>query len=81
VLNEILPVERPLIAPYLTKVDKLIRTGIDDINWKSEGIDIFIAGALDQVRNMHDNQTTMKNNLASIEQISKEWNVSLIDRG
>jgi len=53
VLTEILPAERPLIAPYLMKVDKLVRAGIEDINWKSEGIDIFIAGALDQVRQMH----------------------------
>jgi dynein heavy chain len=80
VLNELLPVEKPLIAPYLMKVDKCIRVGVEDMNWKSVGIDTFITNALDNVRSMHDILMIMKNNLSSIEELCRSWNTALIDR-
>ena len=80
VLQQLLPVEKPLVAPYLAKFDKIIQQGIQDLNWCSNGVDEFIAVAVEQIENVHRIVKTMKDNLSMIEIILKEWNKAMIQR-
>ena len=50
VLAILLPVEKPLVAPYLTKFDNAVEKGISSMNWKSNGITEFISDAMEQVK-------------------------------
>ena len=38
VLQCLLPVEKPLVLPYLTKFDGVVEKGLSSMNWKSNGI-------------------------------------------
>lgn len=80
VLEKLLPVEKPLVAPYLAKFDAIIQEGIQDLNWCSDGVDNFIASSLEQVKNVHSILKTMKDNLSKIEVILNEWNEPMIAR-
>ena len=44
VLRVLLPVERPLVLPYLTKFDNVVEKGLTAMNWKSNQINEFISG-------------------------------------
>lgn len=50
VLNSLLPVERPLVMPYLNKFDLVIEKGLTTMNWKSASINEFIADSMEQVK-------------------------------
>lgn len=50
VLLQLLPVEKPLVRPYLDKFDKAISSGLSQMNWNSEGINEFIDDSMEQVR-------------------------------
>lgn len=72
VLNILLPVERPLVLPYLTKFDNAIEKGLTQMNWKSNGIHEFIADSMEQVAIVSEVVKTMKENLRNInEQLYK----------
>ena len=38
VLDLLLPVESPLVLPYLTKFDNVVEKGLSTMNWKTNGI-------------------------------------------
>ena len=80
VLNQLLPVEKPLVAPFLAKFDKVVEKGIISLNWRSDCIDVFIKEAMDQVQHVHDILKTMKDNKSMIESTLKKWNRPMIDR-
>jgi len=80
VLKQLLPVEKPLVAPYLAKFDAIIQEGIQDLNWCSNGVDNFITASMAQVENVHSILKTMKDNLSKIEVILKEWNKPMVER-
>lgn len=50
VLLQLLPVEKPLVRPYLDKFDKVISSGLSQMNWNSSGINDFIEESMEQVR-------------------------------
>lgn len=37
VLNILLPVEKPLVLPYLIKFDAMVEKGLTTMNWKTNG--------------------------------------------
>ena len=80
VLSQLLPVEKPLVDPYLTKFDCVIEKGISTLNWRSEGVDEFIAKSMEQVTKVHGILKTMKDNFTAIEEILQNWDKPIIDR-
>mmetsp|Transcript_22603 Transcript_22603/g.32368 ORF Transcript_22603/g.32368 Transcript_22603/m.32368 type:complete len:273 (-) Transcript_22603:259-1077(-) len=48
-LGLLLPVERPLIAPYLTKFDHVAERGLAVLHWRSHRVDEFISDAMKEV--------------------------------
>lgn len=50
VLLQLLPVEKPLVRPYLDKFDRVINAGLSQMNWNSVGINEFIEESMEQVR-------------------------------
>lgn len=80
VLNQLLPVERPLVAPYLAKFDCAVENGISVLNWRSDGIESFIDASMKQVTIVHDILKTMKDNFRAVEDILDTWNSPLIER-
>jgi dynein heavy chain len=80
VLNQLLPVEKPLVAPYLAKFDNVIEQGIHELNWCSDGVDLFIKDSMEQVQNVHRILKTMKDNLSTIQMTLREWNKPMMER-
>ena len=79
-LNSLLPVEKPLVQQYITKINKTVQRGLKQMNWKSHGIDLFITEAMADVRAADTILSNLKNNLASIDSILAEWKHSLLER-
>ena len=50
VLDSLLPVEKPLIDPYLAKFDVAIQPGLETLNWQSDGVTEFIGDSMEQVK-------------------------------
>ncbi|KAL7489135.1 hypothetical protein ACHAW6_014715 [Cyclotella cf. meneghiniana] len=80
ILNNLLPVEKPLVDSYLTKFDLAVKPGIEHLNWKSDGIDEFLANSTEQVKVVHGIMKTMKDNLAAMQDIIKKWDRPMIER-
>ena len=73
VLKNMLPVERPLVDPYLTKFDLAVQRGIESLYWRSDGVNDFISESMDQVKIVHDILKTMKDNLSAVQSIVEKW--------
>jgi len=80
VLNILLPVERPLAMPYLTKFDQSVEKGLSTMNWKSNGITDFIADSMEQVKLVSEVVRTMKNNLRGVNDQLVAYNKPLLIR-
>ena len=80
VLRNMLPVESPLVDPYLKKFDLVVQPGIESLNWRSDGVNGFIAESMDQVKIVHDILKTMKDNLAAVQDIVEKWDKPMITR-
>lgn len=64
VLLQLLPVEKPLVRPYLDKFDRVINTGLSQMNWNSNGINDFIEESMEQVR-------TTFNEISDVRQVGQ----------
>jgi dynein heavy chain len=80
VLSILLPVERPLVMPYLTKFDQVVERGLTQMNWKSAGITEFIGDCMDQVKAVSEIVTTMKDNLKKVNTTLSSYNRPLLIR-
>jgi dynein heavy chain len=80
VLRVLLPVERPLVLPYLTKFDNVVEKGLTAMNWKSNQINEFISDSMEQVKVVHEVCKTMKDNLNHIEETLESYNKPLLVR-
>ena len=69
----LLPVEEPLVKGHLEKIDKIIRKGIEQMNWKSNGIDLFIQEVMACVKNADTILSSLKTNLSSAEEAMEAW--------
>ena len=52
VMLQLLPVEKPLVRPYLDKFDRAINAGLGQMNWNSDGINEFVEESMEQVRQL-----------------------------
>lgn len=90
--TSLLPVERPLVRNQLDRLDKMISQGIGDgksktksgtgLNWKSNGIELFISEAMTEAKEVTEVLHVMKGNLKRIQQITESWESQpVFDRG
>ncbi|KAJ1439145.1 dynein heavy chain and region D6 of dynein motor-domain-containing protein [Ochromonadaceae sp. CCMP2298] len=85
----LLPVERPLVRAQLDRIDKTLSQGVGEgkvkaksLNWKSNGIDLFIGETMTEVKEVSEMLQMLKNNLKSVEQTVSMWQSSpIFDRG
>jgi dynein heavy chain len=80
VLMQLLPVEKPLVQPYLEKFDRAIANGTTQLCWKSDGIDEFIDQGMEHVLQVHEVTRTMKTNLGNVKQELQSWAAPLMER-
>jgi len=80
ILNEMLPVERPLIAPYLIKFDNVVEKGLEELSWRSDGVEEFITESMKHVKIVHGLLKTITDNFRVIDQIISKWNVPMFTR-
>ncbi|CAM9107555.1 unnamed protein product [Discosporangium mesarthrocarpum] len=80
VLLQLLPVEKPLVRPYLDKFDRMVNAGLSQLNWKSSGINEFIEESMEQVTAVHEVMRTMKTNLANVKNVLRVWERPLMER-
>ncbi len=80
VLDVLLPVEKPLVAPYLAKFDASIEKGISSLNWKSNGISDFISDSMDQVNIVNNIVQKMKENLRNINEQLENYRKPILQR-
>jgi dynein heavy chain len=80
VLSQLLPVEKPLVQPYLTKFDDAIESGISSLNWRAERVDEFIEASMIEVKVVHEVLKTMKDNFTEVETHMTKWDVPLVER-
>ena len=87
--DDLLPVERPLVKSQLEKLDKTLAMGVGDgksksksLNWKSNGIDLFIEEAMTESREVSELLQMLKGNLKHIEGSVDTWSKEpLFERG
>lgn len=80
VLNILLPVEKPLVMPYLVKFDAMIEKGLTSMNWKSNGIKEFIDEAMSQISSVSELVHTMKRSMSTIHELLSSNNKPLLIR-
>ena len=80
VQTSLLPVERPLIKNLLEKIDKTLAFGVGEgkhkakaLNWKSNGIDVFIAETMTEMTDLSAMLQMLKGNLKHIEDTVNKW--------
>ena len=85
----LLPVERPLVKAQLDRIDKTLSQGIGEgknkakaLNWKSNGIDIFIGETMAEVKEVSEMLQMLKGNLKAVEQAVAVWQTApIFERG
>ena len=80
ILDRLLPVERPLVMPYLSRFDVVVECGITSLTWKSDGIDEYLSECMNQITKVDGILVTIKNNFATIQDIIASWNSPLFER-
>ena len=80
VLSSLLPVEKPLVNPYLAKFDVAIQPGLESLNWRSDGVSEFIGESMEQAKVVHGILKTMKDNLGAVQDIVNKWGSPMIER-
>ena len=77
--SSLLPVERPLVKSQLDKMDRTLAQGVGEgkkaksLNWKSNGIDLFIEEAMTEAKEVSDLLQMLKGGLKHIESNTDAW--------
>eukprot|EP00984_Skeletonema_dohrnii_P005277 scaffold1843_cov107-Skeletonema_dohrnii-CCMP3373.AAC.8 len=80
VLSTMIPVEKPLVVPYLEKFDLVVQPGLETLNWQSPGVEEFIRDSMEQVKIVHGVLKTMQDNLSTMKDIIAQWERPMIER-
>jgi dynein heavy chain, axonemal len=80
VLNSLLPVEKPLVLPYLNKFDLVVERGLTVMNWKTNGINEFIVESMEQITSVNEVVRTMKENMRLITEQLENYRKPLLAR-
>lgn len=68
-----LPIEAPLMRPYLEKADAILAQGMKTLTWKSSGIDTFMADAANAVNEASTVHSKIKENLYALKGFVVKW--------
>ncbi|KAF4030914.1 Dynein heavy chain C-terminal domain [Phytophthora infestans] len=74
------PLEEPLVRRHIQNIDACAGRGIEELNWKSSGIDTFIDECRKAVEGANEIVTNLKENLNTIQDTLSAWNVPLLER-
>lgn len=74
------PLEEPLVRRHINNIDASVGRGIDELNWKSTGIETFIDECRKAVEGANEIVTNLKDNLSTIQDTLVAWNAPLFER-
>jgi dynein heavy chain len=80
ILATLLPVEKPLLADRIDKMNKALQQGIDELKWNSQNIDPFIKQAMATVSSVDELVRKMKDNVKKMHNAMDKWKKSLFER-
>ena len=80
ILATLLPVEKPLLADRIEKMNQSLAKGINELRWNSQNIDPFIKQALVIVSEVDELVKKMKDNVNKMKQLMALWEKPLFDR-
>jgi len=66
ILSELLPVEKPLLADRIEKMNVSLQKGFSELKWNSQNIDPFIKNAMLVVTDVNELVIKMKDNVKKI---------------
>ena len=72
-LLQMLPVERPIMAPHLKHLSSALTRGMRALTWKAHGVDLFIADATSVARGATDMMDSLTTTLSKIRGIARGW--------
>lgn len=80
ILATLLPVEKPLLADRIEKMNKSLLPGIGELKWNSQNIDPFINQAMSIVTDVDELVKKMKDNVKKMQEMMTRWEKPLFDR-
>lgn len=80
ILATLLPVEKPLLADRIEKMNKALQQGIQELKWNSQNIDPFINHAMVIVTDVDELVKKMKDNVKKMQLMMAEWERPLFER-
>jgi len=80
ILATLLPVEKPLLADRIEKMNKALNAGIEELRWNSANIDPFINQAMAIVTDVDELVKKMKDNVKKMQELMAKWEKPLFDR-
>lgn len=80
ILATLLPVEKPLLADRIAKINKNIQPGIETLKWNSENINPFIKQNMEIVKDVDDLVKKMKENVRKMYELMSKWEKPLFER-
>eukprot|EP00879_Flechtneria_rotunda_P005416 GHRR01005708.1.p1 GENE.GHRR01005708.1~~GHRR01005708.1.p1 ORF type:complete len:1495 (+),score=578.36 GHRR01005708.1:300-4784(+) len=73
-----LPVERPLVSAKLDAAEAALHRGLEELVWRSDGIDAYIRDTLELVKDLDGTLTTIKENVVHAVDILKGFERNLM---
>ena len=80
ILATLLPVEKPLLADRIERMNQSLAKGINELRWNSQNIDPFIKQAMVIVSEVDELVKKMKDNVSKMKQLMALWEKPLFDR-
>lgn len=80
ILATLLPVEKPLLADRIEKMNKSLQPGIENLKWNSANIEPYINQAMMIVKDVDDLVKKMKDNVKKMQEMMNKWEKPLFER-
>jgi dynein heavy chain len=80
ILATLLPVEKPLLADRIERINKALQPGIDQLRWNSPNIDPFINQCMFIVKEVDELVKKMKENVKKMQDMMTKWEKPLFER-
>jgi dynein heavy chain len=80
ILATLLPVEKPLLADRIEKMNVALQRGVNELKWNSSGIDEFINKARADVSVVDELVKKMKDNVRKMQDMMGKWEQPLFER-
>lgn len=80
ILATLLPVEKPLLADRIEKINKSLLPGIEQLKWNSPNIEPFIAQCMLIVKDVDELVKKMKDNVKKMQEMMTKWEKPLFER-